>query len=147
MAVSLQDRIRQFGFFTLGAGDAAAETARQLSRTPFELPGQVRQFAARGPVVAQQRYDELTDRGRKVAASFRTNPTVKEVVGRAEQFAGKARERVPVTPLTPAPPAKRSTRYENRTLDELQELAAERDIEGRSGMKKAELIAALRAGE
>lgn len=34
--------------------------------------------------------------------------------------------------------------YENRTREELYELAAERDIEGRSSMSKKELIAALR---
>lgn len=34
--------------------------------------------------------------------------------------------------------------YEERTYDELYSLAMERDIEGRSTMKKAELIKALR---
>jgi hypothetical protein len=36
------------------------------------------------------------------------------------------------------------TSYENRTVEELRELAAQRDITGRSTMTKDELIAALR---
>jgi hypothetical protein len=35
--------------------------------------------------------------------------------------------------------------YESRTLEELRELAAQRNIKGRAGLSKAELIEALRA--
>jgi nucleoid DNA-binding protein len=36
------------------------------------------------------------------------------------------------------------TKLDNRTLDELRKLAADRDVEGRSSMSKGELISALR---
>lgn len=36
------------------------------------------------------------------------------------------------------------TDYEKLNLEQLQEIAAERDLEGRSSMKKPELVAALR---
>lgn len=36
---------------------------------------------------------------------------------------------------------------ENLTVEELQEMARERDVEGRSGMNKAELIEAIREAE
>ena len=45
------------------------------------------------------------------------------------------------------PPADRRADYEERTVAELMEEARERDISGRSGMRKAELIDALVADD
>ena len=144
MAVPLQTTIRDLGYATLGAGDLAAEAARNLTRAPVELSAQLREFREKAPDLVQKRYEELTDRGRKVAGQFRRNPAVKDAVGRAEKVQREVKSRTPGTSSASSSP---STRYENRTLEELQDLAAARAVEGRSTMKKAELIAALRAGE
>jgi hypothetical protein len=60
-----------------------------------------------------------------------------------ERALAKAEEEAPK--LRAAQRNRRGTSYEERTLDELQELAADRHVEGRSTMSKDELIGALRA--
>jgi len=97
MAVQLQTTIRDFGYATLGAGEVAAEAARNLSRAPFELPKQLRDLRSRAPEVVQKRYDELTDRGRKVASRFGRSSSIESVIetatGRTEEVAEKAKAR------------------------------------------------------
>jgi hypothetical protein len=85
--------------------------------------------------------------GGTALAADKALETIEKVVAGGEDAVGAgARERAAAAARTVRhalePEDRRS--YEARTRDELYELAAERGIAGRSTMRKAELIAALR---
>ena len=77
--------------------------------------------------------------------------TLDKVTGRAEEALRRGRREVMERASEASQAARkvveeRDTRpYEERTRDELYDLASDRDIDGRSTMPKDELIAALRA--
>jgi len=74
-----------------------------------------------------------------------------EIVDRASNALGKGRREVRMSAASATRTARKAIEnpdgraYEDRTRDELYSLAADREIKGRSSMRKAELIAALRA--
>jgi hypothetical protein len=112
------------------------ESSRSVARTAADVAIGGTAFAADKTIEvvgdAVERANDAFARARREVeeAKRRAESTAQDVQRTVRQAVGEATdERV----------------YEDRTRDELYDLAAERDISGRSKMRKAELIDALRA--
>lgn len=150
--------------FVRSLNKRAAQTPQRIIGLPREAPKAVRtvreQSAANARKLREQaaeEFDELTTRGRTLVGSVRSNRSTKESVDRARTARSQVKAAVTsvgravktqTEALDDAVDAVGTTAtdrksLETRTVEELQTLAAERDIEGRSQMNKRELIAAL----
>ena len=87
----------------------------------------------------KRQYEHIKD---SVMDSGKSEETAEEVAARTVNKQRREEGRTPnkTTQGTGNP----NERYEERTVEELRNLASERSIEGRSKMNKAELIDALR---
>lgn len=139
----LEETTQEFGriarrapFAAVGAGEAFAEFAQTVPERAVALTSGL-------PSRLREQFDAFAQRGERLTddALTRTRETLDDLRGRGKQEVRKARREASdaVEPPTGTGP------YESRTVDELRELAAEHNIEGRSSMTKKELIKALRA--
>jgi len=110
------------------SNESQLASARETARTAAHI-------AIGGTALAADKaietVDHMFDRAGSAARERR-----REMRETAESTARKVRKAIDEADSRP---------YEERTRDELYALAAERDIHGRSNMRKAELIRALRA--
>lgn len=158
--------LRDSGYATIGATDAAVSYVRQLGAKASELRGNVRSLSLPAPTDVssslrelgdgvEQQFEALAGRGREVVASLQANRTTQEANERAR--IARSQVKAAATSVRRAGAAATDAveeaadevgsangpDYAAMTVDELRSVARERDIDGRSEMNKAELIAAL----
>jgi hypothetical protein len=140
----------------LGVGDFAATMVRDAGGATRRLPRRLVSMARKTPNRLNDGLEELTLRGQQLLSRIRRDRDVRSA---ARQTTAARREtREAADSLRSAAKAQlraarkagsrlgrsQRRRYESMTVGELQDLAAQRSISGRSNMNKRELIRALR---
>lgn len=162
--------LRDGGYATIGATDAAVAYVRRLGeraeqvpeqlneqlkalRNPGDLTASLREFTSN----VEERFDALAGRGREVVETLqRSGPTrdaVKRTRAAGEQVkgaavnirrAGEAGAKAGSEAVEQAANKDSTIDYASLTVDQLRDLARERGIQGRHDMNKSQLISALR---
>jgi hypothetical protein len=170
---TVRTMVEDTAYATVGLGDAAVGAVKSLPETASEAPVRILALPMRAPEVAktlrtevvatarrfrgeaQGRFDELAARGRERVESIRSERKVRESIDRSRtarrqvKAAATSVSRAATTGVEAGVQAVEQLggepreRYEDMTLEELRELAGQRDIEGRSTMNKDQLVRAL----
>jgi hypothetical protein len=147
--------IRDAAYVALGAVDLGGERARSAVASLLAMPRHLRSQVQRAPADLRRTLEELRERGEVLTRRLGRHESVREAERRFGQVVRgtKAAATSTRTAVRSSAEAAREvagtvgspgTPYEHRTYTELYELAAGREIEGRSSMTKDELIQALR---
>jgi hypothetical protein len=160
--------LRDSGYATIGVTDAAVTYVRRLGERAEHLRAELpdlRQLRSRDDLYAslrefgagvEERFDALAGRGREVVETLQRSGPTRVAVSRAR--VARSQTKAAVTSIRRAGEAggeaveegaktvgdKDAVDYDSLTVDQLRELARERDLHGRHDMNKAQLIAALR---
>lgn len=160
--------LRDGGFATIGATDAAMSYVRHLGAKATEARGTISSLKVPSPqdVTAtlrdlshevEEQFTSLAGRGREVVASLQTNRATRTASDRAR--VARSQVKAAATSVRRAGEAageaveeaaaevgdRTDVDYSEMTVEELRALARARDIDGRSEMNKAELVEALEA--
>lgn len=157
--------LRDGGYATVGATDAAVAYARRLRARATEVRDELQGLRLPDPrtvtksirglgAEVEQQFETCASRGREVVASLQRSRAARTATERAD--VARSQARAAATGVRRAGEAageaveeaadQVGTRadYASMTVEELRTLARERNIEGRSDMNKAELVRALR---
>lgn len=139
----------------LGTAAYAVDSTFRMARRALGLPRDAMRAARHAPERFREGFAEMSERGRELVRRVEQQPSTRQAArqgrraraqaGAAATSARRAARRTAQATRQGARAAGSSTVYEDRTYDELYQLATERNIEGRSNMTKEQLIEALRS--
>lgn len=149
--------VREVPYAAVGAAVHNVERVRKAAKSAFEMPSRVVESARQSPERLRDAFEARAERGRRIIDRVSARDGLDKATDQAKNVRSQARglgtsvRRVfeaaaealeDATEATFDPQDNRP--YEERTLDELRTLAAEREIAGRSSMNKKQLVTALR---
>lgn len=159
--------LRDGGYATIGATDAAVSYVRHVGARATEAGGRLRAIKLPTPADVtttlrdlgagvEEQFGSLAGRGREIVGSLQGSRATRDAVERTRT--ARSQVKAAATSVRRAAEAtaeavddaaeqvgeRTGTDYAEMTVDELRSIARARDIEGRSDMNKAELIEALR---
>ncbi len=149
--------VKALPYAAVGVTVHNVERVRNVLKEGFEMPSRVLQMTKETPDRVRDAFEARVERGRKVVDRVSNRDSIGKASRQARTAKGKAKgvttsfgrlfrtaAEVATDTAEAAFDPQDSRSYEERTLTELRELASEREISGRSGMNKKQLIKALR---